>query len=45
MQVQLLFTIEGLQIPIIPELYNPILDELESLGIKFVEKVEKVEKK
>jgi len=35
----------GLQIPIIPELYNPILDELESLGIKFVEKVEKVEKK
>jgi len=31
----------GLQIPIIPQLYNPILDELETLGIKFVEKVEK----
>ena len=35
----------GLQIPIVPELYNPILNELESLGIKFVEKVEKVEQK
>lgn len=35
----------GLQIPTIPELYNPILDELESLGIKFVDKVERVEKK
>lgn len=39
------FTKTGLQIPIIPELYNPILDELESLNIKFVEKVEKVTKK
>jgi len=28
-------TLTGLQIPTIPELYNPILDELESLGIKF----------
>jgi saccharopine dehydrogenase (NADP+, L-glutamate forming)/spermidine synthase len=35
----------GLQIPTIPELYNPILDELETLGIKFVDKVEKVEHK
>ena len=35
----------GLQIPIVPELYNPILNELEQLGIKFVEKVEKVEAK
>jgi len=35
----------GLQIPIVPELYNPILDELETLGIKFVDKVEKVEMK
>jgi len=35
----------GLQIPTIPELYNPILDELEALGIKFVEKVERVENK
>eukprot|EP01080_Neovahlkampfia_damariscottae_P011864 gene11864-5193_t len=27
----------GLQTPVIPELYNPILDELESMGIKFIE--------
>jgi len=35
----------GLQIPIIPELYNPILNELDDLGIHFVEKLEKVQKK
>jgi len=35
----------GLQIPTIPELYNPILDELDSLGIHFIEKTEKVQKK
>ncbi len=35
----------GLHIPIIPELYNPILDELEQLNIKFVDRVDKVEKK
>jgi len=35
----------GLQIPIISELYNPILDELETLNIKFVEKVEKTTRK
>jgi len=38
-------TLTGIQIPTIPELYNPILDELETLNIKYVEKVEKVEKK
>eukprot|EP01116_Phalansterium_solitarium_P016287 TRINITY_DN3763_c0_g2_i2.p1 TRINITY_DN3763_c0_g2~~TRINITY_DN3763_c0_g2_i2.p1 ORF type:complete len:489 (+),score=216.16 TRINITY_DN3763_c0_g2_i2:121-1467(+) len=32
----------GLQTPIIPELYNPILDELETFDIKFVDRVEKV---
>mmetsp|Transcript_5981 Transcript_5981/g.6525 ORF Transcript_5981/g.6525 Transcript_5981/m.6525 type:complete len:201 (-) Transcript_5981:21-623(-) len=32
----------GLQIPTIPELYNPILDELETMNIKFIEKVENV---
>jgi len=32
------FTRPGLQIPTIPELYNPILDELEAMGIKFVDK-------
>jgi len=39
------FTKPGIQIPIIPELYNPILDELETLGIKFVDKIEKTETK
>jgi saccharopine dehydrogenase (NADP+, L-glutamate forming) len=35
----------GLQFPIIPEVYEPILDELEKDNIKFIEKVDKVEKK
>jgi saccharopine dehydrogenase (NADP+, L-glutamate forming) len=34
--------ITGVHIPIIPEIYNPILDELEEMGIKFVEKTEKI---
>jgi len=29
---------EGVQIPVIPEIYNPILDELSLLGIDFVER-------
>ena len=29
----------GVHIPVIPEIYNPILDELENIGIKFDEKV------
>jgi saccharopine dehydrogenase (NADP+, L-glutamate forming) len=32
----------GVQIPVIPELYNPILDELEEMGIKFSEKVKRL---
>jgi saccharopine dehydrogenase-like NADP-dependent oxidoreductase len=32
----------GVYVPVIPEIYNPILDELEELGIKFVERKEKV---
>jgi saccharopine dehydrogenase (NADP+, L-glutamate forming) len=32
----------GVQIPVIPELYNPILDELEEMGIKFSEKKQKL---
>jgi saccharopine dehydrogenase-like NADP-dependent oxidoreductase len=32
----------GVHIPVIPKLYNPILDELEELGIKFIEKEEKL---
>ena len=30
----------GVHIPVIPDLYNPILDELREMGIKFVEKSE-----
>jgi len=32
----------GLQVPIIKELYDPILNELEEMGIKFVEKTNKI---
>lgn len=32
--------IAGVHIPVLPEIYNPVLDELEQLGIKFAEKKE-----
>ena len=32
----------GVKIPIKPELYNPILDELEALGIKFIDTVKEI---
>jgi len=32
--------IKGVHIPVIPEIYNPILDELEEMGIVFNEKVD-----
>ncbi|MGF3553877.1 MAG: saccharopine dehydrogenase C-terminal domain-containing protein [Thermoplasmatota archaeon] len=32
----------GVQIPVIPQLYNPILDELEKIGIKFFEKSQNI---
>ncbi len=32
------FKISGVHVPTMPELYNPILDELEELGITFVER-------
>ena len=32
----------GVHIPVIPEIYNPILDELEEMGIRFSEKVEAI---
>lgn len=32
------FDLSGVHVPTMPELYNPILDELEELGICFVEK-------
>jgi len=34
--------LSGVYVPVIPEIYNPILDELEELGVKFVERKEKV---
>jgi saccharopine dehydrogenase (NADP+, L-glutamate forming)/spermidine synthase len=34
--------ITGVHIPVTPEIYNPILDELEGMGIKFVERKETV---
>lgn len=30
-------TVTGVHVPVIPEIYNPVLDELEELGIKCVE--------
>ena len=33
-------TLTGVQIPVVPEIYNPILDELETLGITFEEKTD-----
>jgi len=32
----------GVHIPVIPEIYNPILDELDEMGIKFTEKTERL---
>ena len=32
------FAKPGVWVPVIPELYNPVLDELETLDIKCVEK-------
>ena len=29
---------KGVQLPIVKEIYNPILDELEKLGMRFIEK-------
>ena len=30
--------ITGVHIPVMPEVYNPVLKELETMGVKFVEK-------
>jgi saccharopine dehydrogenase-like NADP-dependent oxidoreductase len=32
----------GVQIPVVPEIYEPVLEELEELGIRFVETFERV---
>ena len=29
--------LKGIHIPVIPEIYNPVLDELEKVGVKFEE--------
>ena len=29
--------IKGVHVPVLPDIYNPILDELENMGIKFKE--------
>ena len=29
--------VKGVHVPVIPEIYNPVLDQLETLGIKMVE--------
>jgi hypothetical protein len=34
-------TLTGVHIPVIPEIYNPILNELEEIGITFKEKTER----
>lgn len=36
-------TVKGVHLPIIPEVYRPILDKLESFGISFKERAEKVQ--
>jgi len=33
-------TLTGVQVPVMPEIYEPVLAELESMGIKFTEKIE-----
>jgi len=35
--------LSGVYMPVIPDIYNPILDELEEMGIKFDEKTEEVD--
>jgi saccharopine dehydrogenase-like NADP-dependent oxidoreductase len=34
----------GVQVPVIPEIYEPVLAELESMGISFTEKTEIIRK-
>jgi len=42
MILQKKITLTGVHIPVIPEIYNPILDELEELGIRFDEKTQPI---
>jgi saccharopine dehydrogenase (NADP+, L-glutamate forming) len=34
----------GVHIPVIPELYNPILDKLEKIGVRFIEDEQEITK-
>jgi saccharopine dehydrogenase (NADP+, L-glutamate forming) len=34
--------VTGVHIPVLPEIYNPVLNELEEIGIKFIEKTVKI---
>ena len=34
--------LKGVHIPVLAEIYNPILDELEEIGIKFKEEVKEI---
>ncbi|MCX6665870.1 MAG: saccharopine dehydrogenase NADP-binding domain-containing protein [Euryarchaeota archaeon] len=45
MILQKKMNITGVHIPVVPEIYNPILDELEDMGITFKEKTETFTKK
>ncbi|MBN1280994.1 MAG: saccharopine dehydrogenase NADP-binding domain-containing protein [Candidatus Thermoplasmatota archaeon] len=42
MILQKTIAITGVHIPVLPAIYNPVLDELESMGIRFVETSEKI---
>ncbi len=44
MILQKQISLTGVHIPVISEIYNPILDELEQLGIKFEEKTKTIKK-
>jgi hypothetical protein len=32
----------GVQVPVVPEIYEPVLAELEALGIRFIETIERL---
>jgi len=34
--------LSGVYIPVIPDIYNPILDDLREMGIKFKEKIKQI---
>ena len=34
-------TLTGVQVPVVPEIYQPVLAELEALGIRFMETFER----